>query len=157
MKLNTHTSLHVNTPTYTHTTLINTLHIVKPFHSHIRTHTYTHTHTPTPTHCSYTYIHSHTLSSLLQHCPSQPHHDLPRDTLRTTRAVSVVLVSPPLTVVAVRGDLDWDVAVPTVVLVTVEAPAVERAVFVPGIDRGVWREVCMVKTLLEDSHWLYVQ
>ena len=45
--------------------------------------------------------------------------------------------------VAVRGDLDWDVAVPTVVLVTVEAPAVERAVFVPGMDGGVWREVCM--------------
>ena len=45
--------------------------------------------------------------------------------------------------VAVRGDLDWDVAVPTVVLVTVEAPAVERAVFVPGMDGGVWREVRM--------------
>ena len=70
--------------------------------------------------------------------------------------MSVVLVSPPLTVVAVRGDLDWDVAVPTVVLVTVEAPAVERAVFVPGMDGGVWREVCMVKTLLEDTHSLYV-
>ena len=64
-------------------------------------------------------------------------HNLPRDTRKTTWAVSLVVVSPPFTVVDVRGDLVWDVAVPTVVLVTVEAPAVELTVFVPGM---VWRE-----------------
>ena len=49
----------------------------------------------------------------------------------TTWAVSLVRASS-LAVVAGRSGLDWDVAMPTVVLVTVEAPAVKRTVLVPG-------------------------
>ena len=52
----------------------------------------------------------------------------------TTWAVSLVRVSS-LAVVAGRSGLDWDVAVPTVALVTVEAPAVERTVLVPVSGR----------------------
>ena len=52
----------------------------------------------------------------------------------TTWAVSLVRASS-LAVVAGRSGLDWDVAVPTVALVTVDAPAVERTVLVPGSGR----------------------